>query len=220
MEGLTTYFATLNDLRSLAMKLTTIVPSLTNIFDQEAISLNRKDQISRLRAIQSVITQQLDEVKRSEDVAGYGYSKARLKISLGELAIGSIIKMTSQDDRKLDVSNNMLQNLAGKQPPFGRVYISIGPGGFPDEVGVASVSRLARESNRKESEIIRGLREKGYLLLNEQEFAKLIGKLTESIQEGRFTLPVATDKLPEIINSSFKTIQGDYSVWTQYHDPE
>lgn len=130
MEGLTTYFATLNDLRSLAMKLTTIVPSLTNIFDQEAISLNRKDQISRLRAIQSVITQQLDEVKRSEDVAGYGYSKARLKISLGELAIGSIIKMTSQDDRKLDVSNNMLQNLAGKQPPFGRVYISIGPEDF------------------------------------------------------------------------------------------
>ena len=216
MEGLTAYFALLDDIRSLAMKLTAIVPSLTDIFDREAISLNRRDQVSRLRAIQSVISQQLDEVKRNEEVAQHGYSKAKLKVSLGQLAVGGFIKVASHDDRKLAFSNGLLQNLSGQELPFGRVYIAIGSGGFPAGVGIANVSRVARELKRAEPEILRGLREKGYLLLKEWEFAKLIDKLAEDIQEGHLLLPIATKKLPEIINSSFKTIQGNYTVWTQH----
>lgn len=211
MESLTTYFAILNNLRSLAMKLTTIVPSLTNIFDQEATSLNRQDQISRLRAIQSTISQQLDEEKRSEDVARYSYSKAKLKMSLGQLAVGGIIKLISQDKRKLAFSNYLLQNLAGEQRPFGTVYIGIGPGGFPEDMRVISVSRLARELNRKEFEIIRELQGKGYLLLNEQGFSVLIDKMTEGIQGGRLLLPIATEKLTEIKTSGFNPLQADNS---------
>ena len=100
----------------------------------------------------SSIRQQLEQAKSLEIAASSGHSKAKLVTSLAGLAVGIGIRMASENKRALAFSDHLLKNLGGKERPFGTVFVSIGPKGLPDDVQVVSVSELARESNREESE--------------------------------------------------------------------
>jgi hypothetical protein len=207
MEGLTPNSAYLKDLRYQVRKLTTASLSLTNLFAEEAVRLNWRDEASRLKALHSSIRQQLDWVKSNEDAASYGHSKAKLIISLGGLAMGRISKVVSKNEQLLAFSDDLLNSLAGKQRPFGTVLICVGPKGMPDDVQVVSISRLARESNREEPEVINELQRRGCLLFSEQAFSLLIDKLTRDVQEGRLFLPISTEKLTGTRTSSCLKLQ-------------
>jgi len=202
MEGLIPCITILKNLRYQAVKLTSTGLSLTKVFAEEASRLNRRDEASRLRALYLSIRQQMDWAKNSEDAAKYGYSQANLIISLGGLAVSGIIKTVSRNKQLSAISDHLLNSLTSKQRPFGRVLVCIGPKGLPDDVGVVSVSRLARESNREESEVTNELRERGCLLLSEEAFSLLIDKLINDVQERRLLLPISTDKLSEIKTSN------------------
>lgn len=69
--------------------------------------------------------------------------------------------------------------------------VRIGPGGVPDDVHVVSVSRLARDSLRKESEIIGELQKPKNTLLTEEKFLEFMDGLAEEIMAGRLSLPYA-----------------------------
>jgi len=97
----------------------------------------------------------------------------------------------------------------GKRRPFGTVLVSIGPKGLPDDVQVVSISELARQSNRQESEVISELREHGHLLFSEEAFSRLIDRLTSDVQEGRLLLPVPTEKLAEIRTTSWVKLETE-----------
>lgn len=198
MEGLTPHNTHLKNLHHQAGRLTSAGLSLITLFAEEANRLNREDEASRLKALCSSIRQQLDLAKRSEDSASYAHSKANLIFSLGGLAASGIIKMTSDDKLLLAISGRLFNNPAGKQCPFGMVLICIGPKGLPDDVGVVSISELARESNREESKVINDLQERGYLLLNEKTFSLLIDRLVADVREGRLRLPISREKLSQI----------------------
>lgn len=202
MEDLTPCITILKNLRYQARKLTSTGLSLTNLFAQEASRLNRKDEASRLKTLYSSMGQQLDRVKHSEDAASDSHCKVDIIASVVKLAVGSTIKMTSKDKLLSAISGRLLNNLAGKQRPFGTVVVSIGPKGLPDDVGVVSISRSARESNREEPEVIDDLQECGYLLFSEKTFSLLIDKLINDVQEGRLHLPIPAEKLFEITTSS------------------
>jgi len=207
MEGLTPNSAYLKNLRYQVRKLTTASLSLTNLFAEEAVRLNWRDEASRLKALHSSIRQQLDRVKSNEDAASYGHSKAKLIISLGGLAMGRISKVVSKNEQLLAFSDDLLNSLADKQRPFGTVLICVGPKGMPDDVQVVSISRLARESNREEPEVINELRIRGCLLFSEQAFSRLIDKLTRDVREGRLFLPISTEKLTGTRTSSCLRLQ-------------
>lgn len=198
MESLTPYITVLKNLRRQAEELTSVGLSLANIFDKEASRLNQQEKALQLKALYFSMRQELDRAKSSEDAARYGHSKAKLITSLAGLAVGVAIQNASKDKQLLAFSNHLLNNLGGKERPFGMVFVCIGPKGLPDDVGVASISQLARESDREESLIINNLRENGYLLLSEEVFSRLIDKLINDIQEGRIDLPVSVEKLYEI----------------------
>ena len=202
MEGLTPNSAYLKNLRYQVRKLTTASLSLTNLFAEEAVRLNWRDEASRLKALHSSIRQQLDRAKSNEEAASYGHSKAKLIICLGGLAVGGIGKMVSKNEQLQAFPDDLLNSLAGKQRPFGMVLICVGPRGMPDDVQVVSISRLARESNREESEVINELQRHGCLLFSEKAFSRLIDKLTCDVQEGRVFLPISTEKLTETRTSS------------------
>ncbi len=202
MEGLTPYITILKNLGYQARKLTSTGLSLTKLFAEEASRLNRRDEASRLRALYLSFRQQLDWAKRSEDTAKYGYSQANLIVSLGGLAVSSIIKMVSENKQLSTFSDHLFASLTSKEHPFGMVLVCVGPKGLPDDVGVVSVSRLARESNREESEVIKELKERGHLLLSEKVFSLLFDKLINDVQEGRLHLPISTEKLAEPKNLS------------------
>ena len=202
MEGLTPNSACLKNLRYQVRKLTAVGLSLSNLFAEEAGRLNQRDEASRLEALYFSIRQQLDRAKRDEDIASYEYSKAKLIVSLGRLAVGGTIKMVSKNKELQAFSDHLLNSLGGEQRPFGMVLICVGPRGMPDDVQVVSISRLARESNQEESEVINELQRHGCLLFSEKAFSFLIDKLACDVQEGRLLLPISTEKLTETKTSS------------------
>jgi hypothetical protein len=180
--------------------------------------LDREDEASRLKTLYSSIKRQLDEARRLESAARHGYSEAKLITSLGGLAVGGIIRMTSKDKGLLAFSNHLLRNLGGEEHPFGTIVVYIGPKGLPDDVKAISISELARESNREESEVISKLRERGYLLLSEGAFSRLIDRLITDVQEGRL-LPVSTEKLAEILTSSWVKLKAGKPRWVLRFKP-
>jgi len=151
----------------------------------------------------------MDEAKSLENAASYGHSKAKLVTSALGLAVGIGIRMASKDKRALAFSNHLLKNLGGKERPFGTVFISIGPKGLPDDVQVVSISELARQSTRQESEVISKLRERGHLLLSEEAFSRLIDKLIADVEEGQRLLPVGAEKLTEILTSGWLKLETE-----------
>ena len=201
MESLKSFHGHLESLRSKARRLTATGLALTNLFAEEARRLNRWDEASRLRALFFSIRRQLDWVKNSEDAASYGYSQANLIAALGGLAVGGMIKIASKNEQLSAFADYILKSHNNKERPFGLLLICIGPKGLPDDAGVVSISRLARESNREESEVISILQEGGYLLFSEKAFSLLVNRLVDDVREGRLRLPISREKLSEITAS-------------------
>ncbi len=212
MEGLTPNSAYLESLLSQVRKVTAASLSLSNMFAEEAARVNWRDEASRLETLYFSIRRQLDEAKRHEDAASYGYSKANLIISLGRLAVGGTIKLLSKNEQMQSFSDHLLNDLGGEERPFGMVIICVGPKGMPDDVRVVSISRLARESNREESGVISELQKGGCLLFSEKAFSLLIDKLTCDVREGRLFLPISTQKLTEIRTSSCLKLEAKKST--------
>lgn len=198
MESLKSFHDHLENLQHQARRLTSTGLSLITLFAGETNRLSREDEASRLRALYSSIRQRLERVKRNEDSASYGHSQANLMLSLGGLAASRIIEMVSENKQLSTMTGYLLQGLGNKQRPFGTVLVCIGPKGLPDDVGVVSISRLARESNWDEPEVINELQERGYILFNEKEFSFLIEKLIGNILKGRLRLPIPKEKLTEV----------------------
>jgi hypothetical protein len=127
--------------------------------------------------------------------------------------------MASEDKRALAFSNHLLKNLGGKERPFGKVLVSIGPRGLPDDARVVAISESARESNRQEPEVTSELRKSGHLLLSEEAFSRLIGRLITDVQEGRRLLPVPAEKLAEILTSGWVKLEAEKPQWIPRFEP-
>jgi len=211
MESLKSFLGHLKSLQGKAKNLTATGLALTNLFAEEASRLNRWDEASRLRTLYFSIRRQMDWVKGTEDAANYGYSQANLIVSLGGLAVGGMIKMASKNKQLSAFADYLLKSPANKERPFGLILIYIGPKGLPDDAGVVSISQLARESNRPETEIINKLQEGGYLLFNEKTFSLLIDRLMDDVREGRLRLPISTQKFAEIKTSTVIKLEAKKS---------
>ena len=201
MEGLESFHARVNDLYDRSKKLTSTSLSLVTLFASEAIRLNRWDEASRLRTLHFSIRRELDWEKSRESAASCGHSQANLIASLGGLALGGIIKIVSRNEQLSAFADYLLKSPTDKECPFGLVMICVGPRGLPDDAGVVSISRLARESNRPESGIINKLQENRYLLISERAFSVLIDRLVADVRKGRLRLPLSREKLAEITAS-------------------
>jgi len=219
MEDMTTHNSDLKNLQRLAKKLTSDSLSLANMLAEEANRLNRQDEASRLRALYSSIRQQLASAKNLESAAKYDHNERRLKTSLAGLAIDAGILILSGDRLALAFSDHILKKLGGKERPFGTVLVSVGPKGLPDDVQVVSISELARQSDRQELEVIKELRERGYLLFSEEAFSYLINRLVADVQEGRLVLPVLPEKLAEIQTASSAKLETEKPKWVRLYEP-
>ena len=200
MESLKSFHNHLEDLQHQARKLTSAGLSLNTLFAEEAKRLSREDEASRLRALYRAVVARLERVKRDEGSASYAQSQVNLTASLTTLGMSAGIALVSRKNRPSNVSN-FLKSVSNKKPPFGNVLVCIGPDGLPEDVEVISISRLARESKRLESEVVSELQKHGYLLLGKKMFSLLIDKLIDAAREGRLRLPLSGKKLSEFTAS-------------------
>lgn len=197
METVKSFHKHLENLRSQANKLTETGLVLNTLFAGEEIRLNREDEASSLRTVHRTIVEQLERKKYSESFASYGDSKTNLAFSLTGLAAKAIVAVTTKSQQARDIVNDVFDTEARKKP-FGTVMVCIGPKGLPDDARAISISQLARESNRSQTEIMSKLQDDGYLLLSKEAFSLLIESLIGAVRGGKLHLPASRDKLVEI----------------------
>jgi len=199
MESLNSLHTHVKNLKHQAKRLTSTCLALITLFAQEANRLNREDEASRLKALYSYIRQQLDRAKSSEDIASDGHIQAGLISSLGASALGGIVKQVSKNKRISAFADHLFESPNSEESSFGTVLVCIGPMGLPDDVRVVCISKLARESNRPESEVINELQEHDCLLFSEKAFTLLIDRLVDDVREGRLRLPVSRETLSQVM---------------------
>lgn len=187
----------LQDLRRRASALASAVESLAFLFEEESTCLRRKDEVARLQVLRSTILQKVEQARMEELAASSGYNRARAVGSLFRLGAG-LITMTSENRTMRAISRQLLAGPSSKEPPYGTVLVCIGPKGLLDDVEVVSISSLARESKRDESEIRDGLLAHGNLLFSDETFSHLIDRLNDEILKGTLGLPVSGGKLSQL----------------------
>ena len=212
MESLRFFHDHLGNLQHQARKLTSAGLSLPPLFAEEAKRLSREDEASRLRVLYRSVVAHLDRVKRDEGSESYAQSQINLEVSVIALAMSAGRAIISKNNRLSRISDS-LKSAGIKNLPFGNVLVCVGPKGLPDEVGVVSISRLARESNRDESEVINELKKRGCLLFSKETFSLLIDKLVDDVREGRLRLPISGEKLSDIKTSSLFKPEAKKSKW-------
>ncbi len=197
MADITVEGTNLQDLRQRASELASTVESLATLFEDEATRLRRRNEAARLKALCSAVLQRVERARSEEMAASYSHSKARAVGSLFVLATG-LIAMALEDEKHHAISRELLAGSSGREPHYGTVLISIGPKGLPEDVEVLSISSLARESKREESEIMDRLRARGNLLFGDETFFHLIDRLAGEILKGGLSLPVSVERLSQL----------------------
>ena len=76
-----------------------------------------------------------------------------------------------------------------KVPPFGKVFVQVGPEGIPDGLRVFNISRTAREEGTWELTVLNRLVTEGGRLLPLKSFQELVAWLGTEVLEGNITLP-------------------------------
>ena len=218
MEGIESFQVYLKDICHQARILAEAAASLNRIFDAEAERLTRQDGVQRLRAIHTVITKELESLKRLESLAHNAAIRARLPFSITGSILKIIVAVTTENQQALKFVNNVFADI-DKEIPYGIVMICVGTQGLPYDARVVSISELSRKSKRPESEVISKLREDGHLLFSEEILFRLIDRLINDVQEGRLLLPILPDKLSEIQSSSGAKLEEEKPVWVRISPP-
>ena len=169
-----------------------VLEKLAVAFAEGAIKLIRHDQVTHLRILKSRIMQEVESVKRMESATEMGATKGALLGSGIVFALGSLFAAAGGRKDAFNIGAILAQSILTKTVPFGTVHIAIGKGGLPE---VVSVSRLARESSRSESEVVAIFRNNGYLSMTPETFTQVLNKVERGILDGSLSLPINIDKL-------------------------
>jgi hypothetical protein len=169
---------------------------LGDTFAQEAKRLVRYDQAVCLRSLKARVLSEVDNIQRMETAASDGFTKATLITGMTKLALGGLAAAVVRNSSVLSVGAHLAESDLTRTAPFGNVMVAVGHGGLPDDVEVISLSRLARELDRLESDIEAALQTRGYLLMTPEAFSRVLTVLERRVLDGSLSLPVTSEQLP------------------------
>ncbi len=217
MEGLESFHTCLKNFQHQAGILAEAAVSLSKSFEAEADRLTREDGVQRLKAIHAAVAKELEAARRLESAASYRYTKANLPFSITGSIVKIIVAASTENQRALKFLNQVFDTSAERKPPYGTVMVCVGPEGLPDDVRVVSISELARESNRPESETIHEVRKRGCLLFDQEPFSRLIDKLVIDVRDGRLNLPIPIETL---IRAETLRLEAKKAEWVRCPRPQ
>lgn len=171
------------------------IDELATSFNHNKQQLVQHDQIACLQTLRARILKEVENTRRMESAAQRGSYKGNILCGLVAFAAnGLFTTMNNREDAVL-VGLKAANSVMSKKSPFGSVFVAIGKEGLPEDVEVAPISRLARESNKSESDIKAKLQEKGYLVMTPEAFIQILDKVEIRIHGGTISLPITIDKL-------------------------
>ena len=181
----------LNELRGLISKLSNKlaklagdVSELNNILNSTVASLRQRDQIASLQALKSRVMKEVENGQMAEYEAERYFIKRKIITGIVSFPIGSFIAAALNQKNPLSIGAKMFDKELDKKAPFGRFLITIGDKAPFDDISVICVSRLAREREVTESEIISSLRDNNYLILSPEKFCHALDRLEKEFKNG------------------------------------
>lgn len=195
MESMTVYQQGIEALCRQAREQAAALEPLGDIFAQEAKRLFRHDQAVCLRRLKARVMHEVSNTLEQETTASNAFTKTALVMGAAEFALGGLVAAMFCSRRVFSVGTHLAQGELSKAKPFGTVLVAVGHGGLPNDVEVVSLSRLARESGRLESDIEAALQTSGYLLVTPQTFCNVLDELKCKVLDGSLSLPVAGEQL-------------------------
>ena len=195
MDRMSTFQQSAEVLCRQAKEQAAVLEPLGDIFAQEAKRLVRYDQAVCLRWLNARVLHEVDDIQRMETAASDGFTKATLITGMTKLALGGLVATVTRSRKAFSVGARLAESNLSRTQPFGNVMVAVGRGGLPNDVEVISLSRLARESDRLESDIEAALQTHGYLLMTPKVFSRVLTGLERRVLDGSLSLPVTGDQL-------------------------
>lgn len=190
MDSISSFQQSVEVLYRQAREQTAAIKSLGDVFDQETSYLVRHDQAVCLRSLRIRVLGEVDNIQELETAAGYGFNEAALITGMTELALSGLLAAIIHNRHAFSIGTHLAEGDLTRKAPFGNVMVAVGHGGLPDDVKVISLSRLAREADRPESDIEAALQNQGYLLMTPEAFSSIVTELERIVLDGSLSLPV------------------------------
>ena len=102
----------------------------------------------------------------------------------------------------------VLKKEMDKTLPFGNVVVMVGPGAIPQRLEVISLSRMARESGKSESETVAALKAEGYRLGQPEILLTALDKLKEQVLSGAVVLPITEGQIRACLAAPVPEVQA------------
>jgi hypothetical protein len=184
------YRKKIEELRCQVRALEENVKALDKAFAQEAERLRRQEQAQCLDDLRARLTQEVAEMQFLESAASYSFTKGTLISGLMKFAIGgAMATMLHSKEHPLSVGAKLAEYEFSRTKAFKIVAIAVGPKGIPRDVLVVSLSRVARETGKPESEVRAALESRGYRIMTPDDFVQLLTELKGKVLGGTATLP-------------------------------
>lgn len=190
MESLMAYRQRIDGLRCQVKALEEAVRALDNAFAQEAERLRRQEQAQCLDDLRARLTQEIAEIQRAESAASCGFTEGKLISGLMQFAGGSAMAaVLHSKEHPLLVGAKAARNEFSRTKAFKTVVVAVGPKGIPEDVHTVSLSRVARQTGRTESEVRAALESRDYRIMMPGDFLRSLGELRGKVLGGTASLP-------------------------------
>jgi len=141
------------------------IDELATSFNYNKQQLVQHDQIACLQTLRARILKEVEGTRRMESAAQTGSAQGSMICGLAAFATGGLLAAMNNRKDALLKGVKAANSVMSKKIPFGSVFVAIGKEGLPENVEVAPISRLARESNKSELDVRANLQANGYLLM-------------------------------------------------------
>ena len=169
-------------LKQIIMDVKTSLPGAQEAMQRAEKWLLCQEQHQDLKTAVDDVLRILSDELSSERLAAADHSRAESHRALIEGGIDMLMSLFSSEYR-------IPQRRPPKVPPFGKVFVQVGPEGIPDGLRVFNISRTAREEGTWELTVLNRLVTQGGRLLPPKSFQELVAWLGTEVLEGNITLP-------------------------------
>ena len=204
------YEEKIKELRCRVEEETAVISELAAVLEDSATQMRRHDQAAVVHSLRDRVMSEVGAMRGTEATAASGHGGIAIAVGLGSLALGGLVSAASGHSGPKRIGARVSRDILSKKVPFGSVEVTIGKQGIPEGVEVISVSRLARESGRSESEVRSTLRKDGYSVMVPEAFTRSLDTLERRILDGFVSLPVHIQELHKMGRS--ETLQARLRV--------